>query len=48
MDSLKQFGELEPDVARKNHCAKFKAQDIAKALQEGRTPTPGAPGEELV
>jgi len=47
MDALKQFGELEPDVEEKAKYAKYKAQDIAKALKEGRKPSPGAPGEEV-
>ena len=46
-DILKQFGELEIDVQEKTKYCKFKAADILKAIKEGRTPKPGAPGEEV-
>ncbi|ORZ01184.1 Vta1 like-domain-containing protein [Syncephalastrum racemosum] len=46
LELLKTFGEIDPEVEGKIKYAKWKAADIMKALREGRTPTPGAPGEE--
>ncbi|KAI8883633.1 DUF605-domain-containing protein [Backusella circina FSU 941] len=46
LEILKTFGEIDPEVEGKIKYAKFKAADIMKALREGRTPTPGPPGEE--
>ncbi len=48
LDILKQFGEPSEDVLEKTRYSKWKAADILKALKEGRTPAPGAPGENLV
>lgn len=42
--TLKQFGDLEPDLKETSLYAKWKATDILKALKEGRKPTPGPPG----
>ncbi|KAI9359469.1 Vta1 like-domain-containing protein [Pilaira anomala] len=47
LELLKTFGELDPEVEAKIKYSKWKAADIMKALREGRTPTPGAPGEDL-
>ena len=44
--TLKQFGDLEPDLKETSLYAKWKATDILKALKEGRRPTPGPPGGE--
>ncbi|KAG2224703.1 hypothetical protein INT45_009018 [Circinella minor] len=45
LELLKTFGDLDPEVEGKIKYSKWKAADIMKALREGRTPTPGAPGE---
>ena len=44
LDTLEQFEECKNDqeIEQKRIYAKWKATDIAKALQEGRTPTPGS------
>ncbi|KAI8826932.1 Vta1 like-domain-containing protein [Fimicolochytrium jonesii] len=47
LDLLRVFGEIDAEIADKIRYSKFKAADIIKALREGRTPTPGLPGEEL-
>ncbi|KAI9268391.1 Vta1 like-domain-containing protein [Helicostylum pulchrum] len=47
LELLKTFGDLDPEVEAKIKYSKWKAADIMKALREGRTPTPGAPGEEI-
>jgi len=44
---LNQFKTLEADLVDMQRYAAWKAADIRKALREGRTPTPGAPGDEL-
>ena len=36
-----------PQIAEKKKYAKYKANDILKAVKEGRQPTPGGPGGEL-
>ncbi|TPX72268.1 hypothetical protein SpCBS45565_g00665 [Spizellomyces sp. 'palustris'] len=46
LELLKVFGEIDTEVQDKIRYAKFKAADIIKALREGRTPTPGMPGEQ--
>ena len=48
MQILNQFKNegLESDLVEMQRYAAWKAADIRKALREGRTPTPGAPGEE--
>ncbi|RHY02688.1 hypothetical protein DYB25_003706 [Aphanomyces astaci] len=46
-DILKQFGPPSEDVLEKTKYSKFKAADILKAIKEGRTPTPGAPSEQV-
>ncbi|OQR91799.1 cell 5A endo-1,4-betaglucanase [Thraustotheca clavata] len=46
-DILKQFGSPSEDIIEKTKYSKFKAADILKAIKEGRTPTPGAPSEQL-
>ncbi|RHY34364.1 hypothetical protein DYB32_001001 [Aphanomyces invadans] len=46
-DILKQFGTPSEDVLEKTKYSKFKAADILKAIKEGRTPTPGAPSEQV-
>ena len=43
---MKQFGELDEDVAQMCKYAKWKTTDIMKALKEGRKPQPGPPGGE--
>eukprot|EP00947_MAST-08B_sp_MAST-8B-sp1_P006502 g6502.t1 len=45
-DVMKQFGELDEDVAQMCKYAKWKTTDIMKALKEGRKPQPGPPGGE--
>ena len=47
-ESLKNFGSLETAVAAKIRYSQWKAMDIAKALREGRTPTPGGFEDESV
>jgi vacuolar protein sorting-associated protein VTA1 len=37
---LRQFGELEPDVAAKQKYAAWRAADIRAAVKEGRAPAP--------
>ena len=44
---LNQFKTLEADLVDMQRYAAWKAADIRKALREGRTPTPGAPGDDL-
>jgi vacuolar protein sorting-associated protein VTA1 len=44
-DVLKQFGELDPEVAEMSRYAKWKALDIMKAIREGRVPVSGPPDE---
>ena len=46
MQILNQFKDegLEDDLIDMQRYAAWKAADIRKALREGRTPTPGAPG----
>ena len=46
MQILNQFKDqgLETDLVDMQRYAAWKAADIRKALREGRTPTPGAPG----
>ncbi|KAI9492028.1 Vta1 like-domain-containing protein [Zychaea mexicana] len=46
LELLKTFDDLDPEIEAKIKYAKWKAADIMKALREGRTPTPGAPGEQ--
>ncbi|TPX62867.1 hypothetical protein PhCBS80983_g00129 [Powellomyces hirtus] len=46
LELLKVFGEIDTEVKDKVRYSKFKAADIIKAIREGRTPTPGIPGEE--
>ncbi|CAK4657184.1 hypothetical protein LEN26_010928 [Aphanomyces euteiches] len=46
-DILKQFGTPSEDIVEKTKYSKFKAADILKAIKEGRTPTPGAPTEQI-
>lgn len=48
LDVLTQFGELDSDLEEKQRYAKWKAADIAKAVKEGRVPTPGGYGEEEI
>ena len=45
---LNQFKSegLETDLVDMQRYAAWKAADIRKALREGRTPTPGAPGDD--
>ncbi|CAO3626921.1 unnamed protein product [Cunninghamella echinulata] len=45
LELLKVFGEVDAEVEGKIKYAKWKAADIMKAIREGRTPIPGAPGE---
>ncbi|KAI9008091.1 Vta1 like-domain-containing protein [Gaertneriomyces semiglobifer] len=45
LELLKVFGDIDSEVHDKIGYSKFKAADIIKALREGRTPTPGLPGE---
>lgn len=47
LDVLNVFGEIESEIQEKIRYSKWKASDIMKAIKEGRTPTPGAPGEEI-
>ncbi|CAM9310980.1 unnamed protein product [Choristocarpus tenellus] len=47
-DMLKQFGELDAETDRRRVYCKWKAAEILKALKEGRTPTPGGLGEEVL
>ena len=44
LDMLLQFGPLDESIKQLPLYAKFKSNDIVKALKEGRTPTPGPPG----
>ncbi|KAL0054499.1 hypothetical protein WJX82_009819 [Trebouxia sp. C0006] len=44
---LNQFKTLEADLVDMQRYAAWKAADIRKALREGRTPTPGAPGDDF-
>ncbi|KAL3144902.1 hypothetical protein ABBQ32_003413 [Trebouxia sp. C0010 RCD-2024] len=46
---LNQFKDegLEPDLVDMQRYAAWKAADIRKALREGRSPTPGAPGGDV-
>ena len=44
LDMLLQFGPLDETIKQLPLYAKFKSNDIVKALKEGRTPTPGPPG----
>ncbi|DBB04697.1 TPA: hypothetical protein ACH3X1_012751 [Trebouxia sp. C0004] len=43
---LNQFKTLEADLVDMQRYAAWKAADIRKALREGRTSTPGAPGDD--
>ncbi|CAO3617006.1 unnamed protein product [Cunninghamella blakesleeana] len=45
LELLKVFGDVDPEIEGKIKYSKWKAADIMKAIREGRTPTPGAPGE---
>ena len=45
LEVLSVFGDLSDDIRQKIKYAKFKAADILKALNEGKIPQPGAPGE---
>lgn len=49
MQILNQFKDegLEPDLVDMQRYAAWKAADIRKALREGRSPTPGAPGGDV-
>ncbi|KAI7848883.1 Vta1 like-domain-containing protein [Circinella umbellata] len=47
LELLKTFGDLDPEVEGKIKYSKWKAADIMKALREGRTPTPGAPDQDM-
>ena len=49
MQILNQFKDegLEADLVDMQRYAAWKAADIRKALREGRTPTPGAPGGDV-
>ena len=44
LDMLLQFGDLDAEIKDLPLYAKYKANDIIKALKEGRRPTPGPPG----
>ena len=44
LDMLLQFGDLDENIKDLPLYAKYKANDIVKALKEGRQPTPGPPG----
>ena len=44
LDMLLQFGDLDADIKDLPLYAKYKANDIIKALKEGRQPTAGPPG----
>ncbi|GHJ89364.1 hypothetical protein NliqN6_5766 [Naganishia liquefaciens] len=49
MDVLRCFDPpngMRDELEQKQQYARWKAADIAKALKEGRTPTPGPPGGE--
>lgn len=50
MQILNQFKDegLETDLVDMQRYAAWKAADIRKALREGRTPTPGAPGGDVL
>ena len=43
IEVMNVFEELPPDWEEKRKYCKWKANDIAKALKEGRQPTPGPP-----
>lgn len=43
-ETLKNFGELDVDIAERVKYAKFKSVDILKCLKAGVKPTPGPPG----
>mmetsp|Transcript_18829 Transcript_18829/g.33999 ORF Transcript_18829/g.33999 Transcript_18829/m.33999 type:complete len:250 (+) Transcript_18829:38-787(+) len=45
-DTLKQFGDIEPEIEAKKTYAKWKATEILKCIKEGRPIVPGGPGEE--
>mmetsp|Transcript_33149 Transcript_33149/g.51403 ORF Transcript_33149/g.51403 Transcript_33149/m.51403 type:complete len:502 (+) Transcript_33149:3-1508(+) len=45
-NTLRQFGELDPEVQEMLKYSKWKAADITTALREGRKPVPGPAGEE--
>lgn len=49
MQILNQFKDegLEADLVDMQRYAAWKAADIRKALREGRSPTPGAPGGDV-
>ncbi|CAG8607556.1 18808_t:CDS:2 [Dentiscutata erythropus] len=46
LELLKVFGPLNSEIEEKIRYAKWKANDIVKALKEGQVPTPGPPGGE--
>ena len=47
-DILDQFGEVDAEIKEKKKYCSYKAVDIVKAINEGRMPAPGLPGEETV
>ncbi|CAG8556622.1 1103_t:CDS:2 [Paraglomus brasilianum] len=46
LEILETFGNVEPETKEKIKYAKWKAGDIAKAIRDGRVPTPGPPSGE--
>ncbi|CAB1115375.1 unnamed protein product [Ectocarpus sp. CCAP 1310/34] len=47
-DVLRQFGAPDEEMDRRRIYCKWKASQILKALKEGKIPTPGGAGEDVV
>lgn len=46
IEVMNVFDELPPDWEEKRKYSKWKANDILRAIKEGRVPTPGGPNEQ--